>query len=160
MAEPVKVDLNKPMAEIRAQLSEYPVATRLLLSGKIIVARDIAHSKFQERLDKGEGLPDYIKDHIIYYAGPAKTPDGQASGSFGPTTAGRMDPYVPIFQEQGASMVMLAKGNRSKQVTDACKSSAASISDLRGGLPHGSAGTSSRKWRLWSMRSLAWKRSS
>ena len=92
-----------------------------MLSGKIIVARDIAHSKFQERLDKGEGLPDYIKDHIIYYAGPAKTPAGQASGSFGPTTAGRMDPYVPIFQEQGASMVMLAKGNRSKQVTDACK---------------------------------------
>ncbi len=121
MAEPVKVDLNKPMDEIRAQLSRYPVATRLLLSGKIIVARDIAHSKFQDRLDKGEGLPDYIKDHIIYYAGPAKTPDGQASGSFGPTTAGRMDPYVPIFQEQGASMVMLAKGNRSAQVTDACK---------------------------------------
>ncbi len=121
MAEPVKVDLNKPMEEIRAQLSQYPVATRLLLSGKIIVARDIAHSKFQERLDKGEGLPDYIKNHIIYYAGPAKTPEGQASGSFGPTTAGRMDPYVPIFQEQGASMVMLAKGNRSKQVTDACK---------------------------------------
>ncbi len=121
MAEPVKVDLNKPMDEIRAQLSQYPVATRLLLSGKIIVARDIAHSKFQERLDKGEGLPGYIKDHIIYYAGPAKTPEGQASGSFGPTTAGRMDPYVPIFQEQGASMIMLAKGNRSAQVTDACK---------------------------------------
>ncbi len=121
MAEPVRVDLNKPMDEIRAQLGEYPVATRLLLSGKIIVARDIAHSKFQERLDRGEGLPDYIKDHIIYYAGPAKTPEGQASGSFGPTTAGRMDPYVPIFQEQGASMIMLAKGNRSSQVTDACK---------------------------------------
>jgi fumarate hydratase class I len=121
MTEAVRVDLNKPMDDIRAQLSEYPVATRLLLSGKIIVARDIAHSKFQERLDRGEGLPDYIKDHIIYYAGPAKTPDGQASGSFGPTTAGRMDPYVPIFQEQGASMIMLAKGNRSKQVTDVCK---------------------------------------
>ncbi|MBI9088567.1 MAG: fumarate hydratase [Desulfobacterium sp.] len=121
MAEAVRVDLNKSMDEIRDQLTAYPVATRLLLSGKIIVARDIAHSKFKERLDRGEGLPDYIKDHIIYYAGPAKTPDGQTSGALGPTTAGRMDPYVPIFQEQGASMVMLAKGNRSSQVTDACK---------------------------------------
>ena len=121
MADPVKVDLNKPMDEIRAQLSQYPVATRLLLSGKIIVARDIAHAKFNERLEKGDGLPDYIKHHIIYYAGPAKTPDGEASGSFGPTTAGRMDPYVPIFQKEGASMIMLAKGNRSQQVTDACK---------------------------------------
>lgn len=121
MAEPVKVDLNRPMDEIRAQLSNYPVATRLLLSGKIIVARDIAHAKFQERLDSGQGLPDYIKNHIIYYAGPAKTPDGEASGSFGPTTAGRMDTYVPVFQKEGASMIMLAKGNRSKQVTDACK---------------------------------------
>ncbi|ACN16319.1 FumA [Desulforapulum autotrophicum HRM2] len=121
MAEAVRVDLNRPMDEIRAQLSKYPVATRLVLSGKIIVARDIAHSKFQERLDRGEGLPDYTKNHIIYYAGPAKTPDGQASGSFGPTTAGRMDPYVPVFQAQGGSMIMLAKGNRSQQVTDACK---------------------------------------
>ena len=121
MAEAVKVDLERPMDEIRAQLSNYPVATRLLLSGRIIVGRDIAHSKFKERLDKGEGLPDYIKNHIIYYAGPAKTPDGEASGSFGPTTAGRMDPYVPIFQKEGASMIMLAKGNRSQQVTDACK---------------------------------------
>jgi len=121
MADPVKVDLNRPMGEIRAQLTNYPVATRLLLSGKIIVARDIAHAKFQERLDRGEGLPDYIKKHIIYYAGPAKTPEGEASGSFGPTTAGRMDTYVPTFQKEGASMIMLAKGNRSKQVTDACK---------------------------------------
>ena len=117
----VKVDLNKPMDEIRADLSRYPVATRLLLSGKIVVARDIAHAKLKERLDGGEGLPQYIKDHIIYYAGPAKTPKGYASGSFGPTTAGRMDPYVPIFQEQGASMVMLAKGNRSKVVTHSCE---------------------------------------
>ncbi len=117
----VKVDLNKPMDEIRADLSRYPVATRLLLSGKIVVARDIAHAKLKERLDGGEGLPQYIKDHIIYYAGPAKTPKGYASGSFGPTTAGRMDPYVPIFQEQGASMVMLAKGNRSKVVTQSCE---------------------------------------
>ncbi len=121
MSEAVKVDLNRSMDEIREQLSLYPVSTRLLLSGKIIVGRDIAHSKFKERMDKGEGLPDYIKNHIIYYAGPAKTPEGEASGSFGPTTAGRMDTYVPIFQEQGASMIMLAKGNRSQQVTDACK---------------------------------------
>ncbi len=117
----VKVDLNRPMDEIRAQLSQYPIATRLLLTGKIIVGRDIAHAKLKERLDKGEGLPQYLKDHIIYYAGPAKTPEGYASGSFGPTTAGRMDSYVPIFQAQGASMVMLAKGNRSKLVTDSCK---------------------------------------
>jgi len=117
----VKVDLNKPMDEIRAILSRYPVATRLLLSGKIVVGRDIAHAKLKERLDRGEGLPQYIKDHIIYYAGPAKTPKGYASGSFGPTTAGRMDPYVPIFQEQGGSMVMLAKGNRSKLITQSCE---------------------------------------
>lgn len=121
MADPVRVNLEQPMEAIRAQLSQYPVATRLLLSGKIIVARDIAHAKFMERLDKGQGLPDYIKNHIIYYAGPAKTPEGEAAGSFGPTTAGRMDPYVPIFQKEGASLIMLAKGNRSQQVTDACK---------------------------------------
>lgn len=117
----VHIDLNKPMDEIRAVLRRYPVATRLLLSGKIVVGRDIAHAKLKDRLDRGEGLPQYIKDHIIYYAGPAKTPKGYASGSFGPTTAGRMDPYVPIFQEQGGSMVMLAKGNRSKMVTESCK---------------------------------------
>jgi len=117
----VHIDLNKPMDKIRADLSRYPVATRLLLSGKIVVGRDIAHAKLKERLDRGEGLPQYIKDHIIYYAGPAKTPKGYASGSFGPTTAGRMDPYVPIFQEQGGSMVMLAKGNRSKLITQSCE---------------------------------------
>jgi len=117
----VHIDLNKSMDEIRAILNRYPVATRLLLSGKIVVGRDIAHAKLKERLDRGEGLPQYIKDHIIYYAGPAKTPKGYPSGSFGPTTAGRMDPYVPIFQEQGGSMVMLAKGNRSKVVTESCK---------------------------------------
>jgi fumarate hydratase, class I len=121
MSEPVNIDLNRPMDEIRAELSKYPVSTRVMLSGKIIVGRDMAHAKFQELLDSGEGLPDYLKNHVIYYAGPAKTPEGYASGSFGPTTAGRMDPYVPIFQEQNASMVMLAKGNRSQQVTDACK---------------------------------------
>lgn len=117
----VHIDLNQPMNEIRDTLSQYPVATRLLLSGKIVVARDIAHAKLKERLDQGESLPQYIKDHIIYYAGPAKTPQGYASGSFGPTTAGRMDPYVPIFQQQGGSLVMLAKGNRSQVVTDSCK---------------------------------------
>ena len=117
----VKIDLNKPMEEIRSSLSQYPVATRLELSGKIVVARDIAHAKLKERLDKGEGLPQYFKDHIIYYAGPAKTPEGYPSGSFGPTTAGRMDSYVPLFQAHGASLVMLAKGNRSKIVTDSCK---------------------------------------
>ncbi len=121
MAPAVEVDLNRSMDEIRAELSKYPVSTRLSLTGKIIVARDIAHAKFMERYEAGKGLPDYIKNHIIYYAGPAKTPDGEASGSFGPTTAGRMDPYVPIFQKEGASMIMLAKGNRSQQVTDACK---------------------------------------
>ncbi|RPJ17440.1 MAG: fumarate hydratase [Desulfobacteraceae bacterium] len=117
----VSINLERPMDEIRNILTKYPVATRFLLSGKIIVARDIAHAKLKERLDKGEGLPQYFKDHIIYYAGPAKTPEGYPSGSFGPTTAGRMDPYVPEFQKQGASMVMLAKGNRSKIVTDSCR---------------------------------------
>ena len=117
----VAIELNQPMEKIRAILSQYPVATRLKLSGKIIVGRDIAHAKLKERLDSGQGLPQYLKDHIIYYAGPAKTPQGYASGSFGPTTAGRMDSYVPIFQARGASMVMLAKGNRSKGVTEACK---------------------------------------
>jgi fumarate hydratase class I len=109
------------MDAIRAILTQYPVATRLKLSGRIIVGRDIAHAKLKERLDSAQGLPQYLKDHIIYYAGPAKTPAGYASGSFGPTTAGRMDSYVPIFQAQGASMVMLAKGNRSKTVTDSCQ---------------------------------------
>ncbi|MFO7972285.1 MAG: FumA C-terminus/TtdB family hydratase beta subunit, partial [Desulfobacterales bacterium] len=117
----VAINLNRPMDDIRAELSKYSVATRLLLTGKIVVARDIAHAKLKERFDTGQGLPRYFKDHIIYYAGPAKTPEGYASGSFGPTTAGRMDPYVPIFQEHGASMIMLAKGNRSKQVTQSCK---------------------------------------
>lgn len=117
----VPIDLNSSMDEIRAALSKHPVKTRLLLSGKIVVARDIAHARLQERLDKGEALPRYLKDHIIYYAGPAKTPEGYASGSFGPTTAGRMDSYVPLFQKNGASMVMLAKGNRSKEVTQSCK---------------------------------------
>ena len=117
----VKIDLNRSMAEIRAELSKYPVTTRLSLSGPVIVARDIAHAKLKERVDSGQGLPQYFKDHPVYYAGPAKTPTGYASGSFGPTTAGRMDSYVDLFQSLGGSMVMLAKGNRSKAVTDACK---------------------------------------
>jgi len=117
----VKIDLNRPMPEILAELSKYPVSTRLSLSGTIIVGRDIAHAKLKERIDRGEGLPQYIKDHPIYYAGPAKTPEGYASGSMGPTTAGRMDSYVDLFQSHGGSMIMLAKGNRSQQVTDACK---------------------------------------
>jgi fumarate hydratase, class I len=117
----VEIDLNRPMSEIRATLGKYPVATRLSLSGPIVVARDIAHAKLKERLDAGEDLPAFFKDHIIYYAGPAKTPPGHASGSFGPTTAGRMDDYVPVFQKRGGSLVMLAKGNRSKTVTESCK---------------------------------------
>ena len=119
--EVVKVDLNKPMKDILAQLSKYPPKTRLSLTGTIIVARDLAHAKLRERLESGQGLPQYFKDHPVYYAGPAKTPEGHASGSFGPTTAGRMDSYVEQFQAAGGSMVMLAKGNRSAQVREACK---------------------------------------
>jgi len=120
--EVVHVDLNRPMAEIRAELSKYPVKTRLSLTGPLVVARDIAHAKIAERLDAGEPMPQYLRDHAVYYAGPAKTPEGYASGSFGPTTAGRMDAYVEKFQAAGGSLVMLAKGNRSTQVTNACKS--------------------------------------
>lgn len=116
----VKINLNRPMHEVLADLDKYPVSTRLSLSGTIIVGRDIAHAKIKERLDKGEPMPEYLKNHPIYYAGPAKTPQGMPSGSFGPTTAGRMDPYVDQFQAAGGSMIMIAKGNRSKQVTDAC----------------------------------------
>jgi len=119
--EVVKIDLTRPMEEIRAELSRHPVTTQLSLTGPLIVARDIAHAKLKERLDAGADLPQYFKDHCIYYAGPAKTPEGLPSGSFGPTTAGRMDSYVGLFQERGGSMVMLAKGNRSKQVRQACK---------------------------------------
>lgn len=117
----VKIDLNQPMTEILAELTKHPVATRLSLTGTIVVGRDIAHAKLKERIDAGEGLPQYIKDHPIYYAGPAKTPQGMPSGSFGPTTAGRMDSYVGLFQENGGSKIMIAKGNRSQAVTDACK---------------------------------------
>ena len=117
----VKIDLNQPMSKILEELDKYPVSTRLSLNGTIIVGRDIAHARLKERIDRGEELPQYIKDHPIYYAGPAKTPAGMACGSMGPTTAGRMDPYVDLFQSHGGSMVMLAKGNRSQAVTDACK---------------------------------------
>jgi fumarate hydratase class I len=117
----VAIDLNQPMSEIRAKLSSYPIRTRLTLSGPLVVARDIAHAKIKERIDRGEGMPQYLKDFMVYYAGPAKTPVGYASGSFGPTTAGRMDAYVDLFQSHGGSMVMLAKGNRSPAVTAACK---------------------------------------
>jgi fumarate hydratase class I len=117
----VRIDLNRPMSEIRAELSRYPVRTRLSLTGPLVVARDIAHAKIKERLDAGEEMPAYLRDHAVYYAGPAKTPEGYASGSFGPTTAGRMDSYVEQFQAAGGSFVMLAKGNRSQQVTDACR---------------------------------------
>ncbi|MEK6441689.1 fumarate hydratase [Pseudonocardia sp. T1-2H] len=119
-ADVVRIDLNRPMSEIRAQLSQLPVKTRVSLSGPLVVARDIAHAKIAERLDAGEPMPQYLRDHPVYYAGPAKTPDGYASGSFGPTTAGRMDSYVAQFQAAGGSLVMLAKGNRSKQVTESC----------------------------------------
>jgi fumarate hydratase class I len=119
-SEVVRIDLNRPMDEIRAELSKHPVKTRLSLSGPMVVARDIAHAKIAERLDAGEPMPQYLRDHCVYYAGPAKTPAGYASGSFGPTTAGRMDAYVEQFQAAGGSHVMLAKGNRSQAVTDAC----------------------------------------
>jgi fumarate hydratase class I len=117
----VHIDLNRPMDEIRAELSRHPVKTRVMLTGPMVVARDIAHAKIKERLDRGEGLPDYLRDHPVYYAGPAKTPEGLPSGSFGPTTAGRMDSYVDEFMAAGGGHVMVAKGNRSQQVTDACK---------------------------------------
>ena len=119
-AEVVKIDLSQPMSVVLAELGKHPVATRLSLTGPMIVARDIAHARLKERLDAGAGLPQYLKDHVVYYAGPAKKPDGYASGSFGPTTAGRMDSYVELFQSHGASMVMLAKGNRSRQVSESC----------------------------------------
>ena len=117
----VAIDLSRPMKEILAELTKHPITTRLALTGTLVVARDIAHAKLKERIDRGEGLPEYFKNHPIYYAGPAKTPAGLPSGSFGPTTAGRMDSYVDQFQSQGGSMIMIAKGNRSPEVREACK---------------------------------------
>ena len=119
--EAAKIDLDQPMEAILAQLTQYPVKTRLALTGTMVVGRDIAHAKIKERIDAGEGIPEYLRNHPIYYAGPAKTPEGMASGSFGPTTAGRMDSYVDLFQSLGGSKIMIAKGNRSQAVTDACK---------------------------------------
>ena len=142
----VAIDLNQPMDEIRRTLSQYPIKTRVSLTGTIIVARDIAHAKLQERLDRGEGLPDYFKNHPIYYAGPAKTPDGMASGSFGPTTAGRMDSYVAPFMAAGGSHVMLAKGNRSPVVRQACHE--------HGGFYLGSIGGAAAKLALNSIKKV------
>ena len=118
---PVTIDLDRPMAEVLAELSKYPIKTRLKLNGTLIVARDAAHARIKEMLDAGQPMPEYFKNHPVYYAGPAKTPEGMPSGSFGPTTAGRMDSYVDLFQSHGGSMIMLAKGNRSKDVTNACQ---------------------------------------
>ena len=145
-AETVHIDLNRPMADILAELSHYPVTTRVMLSGPMVVARDIAHAKIKERIDAGDGMPQYLKDHAVYYAGPAKTPEGYASGSFGPTTAGRMDSYVEQFQAEGGSMVMLAKGNRSKQVTDSC--------DSHGGFYLGSIGGPAARLALDNIRKV------
>ena len=145
-AETVHIDLNRPMADILAELSQYPVTTRVMLSGPMVVARDIAHAKIKERIDAGDGMPQYLKDHAVYYAGPAKTPEGYASGSFGPTTAGRMDSYVEQFQAEGGSMVMLAKGNRSKQVTDSC--------DSHGGFYLGSIGGPAARLALDNIRKV------
>jgi fumarate hydratase class I len=121
MKPAVEINLDQPMEEILKELSKHPIKTRLSLTGTMIVARDMAHARIKKMLEEGKPMPDYFKNHPVYYAGPAKTPKGMASGSFGPTTAGRMDPYVDLFQSHGGSMIMVAKGNRSKQVTDACK---------------------------------------
>ena len=155
--EVVKVSLDQPMDAIRQQLSQYPIRTRLSLTGTIVVARDIAHAKLQERIDAGEGLPQYMKDHAVYYAGPAKTPEGYASGSFGPTTAGRMDAYVDAFQKAGGSMVMLAKGNRSKMVTRACQKYGGFYLGSIGGPAAILARTRSRASRCSSILSSAWR---
>lgn len=145
------------MSEVLKELTKYPVSTRLSLNGTIIVARDIAHAKLKERLDNGEGLPEYIKNHPVYYAGPAKTPEGMPCGSLGPTTAGRMDPYVDLFQSHGGSMVMLAKGNRSQQVTDACKNMADSISEASAVQLQFLPRTTSRALNVLNSQSSEWK---
>ena len=154
----ISIDLTRPMSEIRAQLSQHPVRTRVMLTGPMVVARDIAHAKIKERLDAGEPMPQYLRDHCVYYAGPAKTPEGYASGWFGPTTAGRMDSYVEQFQAAGGSMVMLAKGNRSRQVTDSCNEHGGFYLGSIGGPASGSHSTTSRRSRCSSIPSSAWKR--
>ena len=156
----VRIDLARPMSEIRAELSRYPIKTRLALTGPMVVARDIAHAKIAERLAAGEPMPDYLRDHAVYYAGPAKTPEGYASGSFGPTTAGRMDSYVDQFQAAGGSLVMLAKGNRSaarhrRPASSTAASTWAPSAGPRPGWPR----TASPRSRCWSTRSWAWRRS-
>ena len=153
----VAVDLNRPMTEILAQLSQLKVETQLSLTGTIIVARDIAHAKLLERLENEGDLPDYFKNHPVYYAGPAKTPEGLPSGSFGPTTAGRMDSYVEPFQAAGGSMIMLAKGNRSQQVTDACKKHGGFYLGSIGGPAAILAQDNIKKWSSLNMKSWAWK---
>lgn len=145
------------MSEVLKELTKYPVSTRLSLNGTIIVARDIAHAKLKERLDNGEDLPEYIKNHPVYYAGPAKTPEGMPCGSLGPTTAGRMDPYVDLFQSHGGSMVMLAKGNRSQQVTDACKNMADSISEASAVRLQFLPRTTSRALNVLNSQNSEWK---
>ena len=147
------------MKEILAELSRYPIRTRLALTGPMIVARDAAHAKIRERLDRGEPMPDYFKNHPVYYAGPAKTPAGYASGSFGPTTAGRMDSFVDQFQAAGGSMVMLAKGNRSAQVRKACAEHGGFYLGSIGGPRRGSRRTASRRSRCSNIPNSAWRRS-
>ena len=142
----MRIDLTRPMSQILAELSRHPVKTRVMLTGPMVVARDIAHAKIKERLDAGEKMPQYLRNHCVYYAGPAKTPEGYASGSFGPTTAGRMDSYVEQFQATGGSMVMLAKGNRSRQVTDSCRA--------HGGFYLGSIGGSAARLALDNITSV------
>ena len=157
MAEPIQIDLTAGMGALRKTLSLLPVKTRVMLNGKIIVARDIAHAKLKERLDRGDGLPDYFKEHMIFYAGPAKTPEGEASGALGPTTAGRMDSYVPVFQKEGASLVMLAKGtDRSRWLIHA-RNTAASIWEQSAGLRQFLAATALQGPSCLSIRSLGWK---
>jgi fumarate hydratase class I len=155
----VRIDLHRPMNEIRETLARHPVKTRLSLSGPLIVARDIAHAKIKERLDAGEPMPEYMRNHAVYYAGPAKTPEGLPSGSFGPTTAGRMDSYVDLFQAKGGSLVMLAKGNRSQQVTDACKAHGGFYLGSIGGPAARLAKDCIRRSRSTSTPSSEWRRS-
>ncbi len=157
--EVVKIDLTKPMSEILGTLSQHPIKTRVSLTGPMIVARDAAHAKIRERLDRGEPMPDYFKNHPVYYAGPAKTPEGYASGSFGPTTAGRMDGFVDQFQAAGGSMVMLAKGNRSREVREACAKHGGFYLGSIGGPPPASPRTASRRSRFSNIPSSAWRRS-
>ena len=158
-ADVVAIDLNRPMDEIRAQLSKYPVATRVSLSGPLIVARDIAHARLKELLDNGQELPRYFREQPVYYAGPAKRPEGRASGSFGPTTAGRMDPYVDLFQSHGGSLVMLAKGNRSADVRRACRKHGGFYLGSIGGPPPPWPSTASARSRCANSRTSAWRRS-